>query len=197
MSNPWDAAATGWDDEPAVRAYAEAATGSLRLLLDERDVGLAGAVVCDFGCGTGLLTEQLIGDAEAIDAVDTSQAMLDVLDRKIDAHGWSGIITSTELPATNGQHDLVVCSSVCGFLDDYPGTVVRLASLLRPGGVFVQWDWERTDEDDDHGLTRDEIRGALSGAGLVDLFVDTGFAVEIEGQTMSPLIGVGQRASTE
>ena len=198
MSDSWDDAATTWDHDPAARAYADAVMTSLRTELESLGFDLAGATVCDFGCGTGLLTERLTDRVAAIDAVDTSSAMLDVLDQKIETNGWTHVRTGSELPTGSRTHDLVVCSSVCSFLDDYPATVRRLVTLLRPGGVFVQWDWERVD-DDPHGLTRSEITGALTSAGLVDVGVETAFevGVEFDGErhVMRPLIGVGRRPS--
>ena len=196
MSDSWDSAAPEWDTDVAVRAYATAAMDSLRRVLDDYDLDLDNAVVCDFGCGTGLLTEQLAASVASIDAIDTSLAMLEVLDRKTADHGWSHVTTATEIPTGRGLHDLVVCSSVCGFLDDYPGTVDRLAGLLRPGGVFVQWDWERV-AGGDHGLTRDEIEQAITSAGLAGCKVDTAFTVEVYGEQMAPLVGSGQRPSGE
>ena len=88
--------------------------------------------------------------------------------------------------------DVVVCSSVCAFLDDYPATATQLVQRLRPGGRFVQWDWERTG-DDDHGLTREQVHAALCSAGLVDVDVRTGFDVDVDGHRLSPLIGTGRR----
>ncbi len=191
----WDDYADGWDDDPAARSYAEAAFGSLVAALDERGIELAGAAVCDFGCGTGLLTERLVDAVASIDAVDSSPAMLEVLAAKVAKHRWSSVNLLSELPTSHQSHDLIVCSSVCGFLDDYPGTVRRLATMLRPGGLFVQWDWERDDSDEDpHGLTRDEIREAITGSGLSDVHVDTGFEAEAYGQVMRPLIGIGRLA---
>jgi hypothetical protein len=64
---------------------------------------------------------------------------------------------------------------------------------LKPGCLFVQWDWEQTD-DDDHGLTRTQVREALTGAGLADVGVRTGFTIEVNGQAMSPLVGYGRAA---
>ena len=193
-TDPWDEHAAAWDDDPSARSYATAAFSSLVAALAERGVPLDGATVCDFGCGTGLMTEQLVDMVESIDAVDTSAAMLDVLAHKITDHGWQHVRLLGDAPASQESHDLVVCSSVCSFLDDYPGTVQRLADLLRPGGVFVQWDWERDDaEGDAHGLSRREIEQAVASAGLVRVHVDIAFKVEIDGQVMQPLIGVGQK----
>ncbi len=193
-SDEWDEYAATWDDEPAARAYAAAAFSSLVAVLNDRGATLAGADVCDFGCGTGLLTEQFAETVASVDAVDTSAAMRAVLEAKAERRGWHQVRLDRDIPSTHDSHDLVVCSSVCSFLDDYPGTVRRLAELLRPGGLFVQWDWERHDEDDDtHGLSRSEVHRALEAAGLVDVHVDTAFEVEIDGQLMAPLIGIGQK----
>ncbi|MEM8922674.1 MAG: class I SAM-dependent methyltransferase [Actinomycetota bacterium] len=193
MDNEWDAYADGWDDDPAARAYAAAAFDSLRRLIEASDTALTRASVLDFGCGTGLLTERLVEHGAVVVAVDTSGAMLDVVRAKVARHGWSTVTTATEPPTSAAPFDLVVCSSVCAFLDDYPATVAALTSLLAPGGVFVQWDWERA-PGDDHGLTRDEIRRALEHAPLFDIDVDTAFTVEVGEHTMAPLMGHGRRA---
>lgn len=143
----------------------------------------------DFGCGTGLLTELLVDTVGPIAAVDTSPAMLAVLDRKIADRGWTTVTPGTVVP--DSTFDLIVCSSVCSFLDDYPGTVATLVARLRPGGVFAQWDWERVG-DDPHGLGRDEIRSALTRAGLEQIDVSTAFHVDIGEETMAPLVGHGR-----
>jgi 2-polyprenyl-3-methyl-5-hydroxy-6-metoxy-1,4-benzoquinol methylase len=190
----WDAYAADWDDDLAARTYAEAAFGSLLDRAAARGIDLEGVDACDFGCGTGLLTEHLAERCDRIDAVDTSPAMLAVLDAKIERRGWTHVRTMRTPPAPPAAYDLVVCSSVCAFLDDYPGTVASLVGQLRPGGLFVQWDWERDPADDDpHGLARDQIRDVLEDAGLVAVLVDTGFTVEVGTETMTPLMGVGRK----
>lgn len=190
----WDALASDWDRDPGPRAYAAAALHSLRDALSGRPLRLAESRVLDFGCGTGLLTERLAGLCGAVDAVDASPAMLAVVREKIARQGWSRVrAMGTPSPAP-GSYDLVVASSVCAFLDDYPATVRRLAGLLRPSGVFVQWDWEREPEEPDgHGLTQGEIFAALTAAGLVDIAVTKAFSIEIEGTSVRPLRGVGAR----
>ena len=190
-ANEWDRYAAGWDDDPAVRAYADAAFASLTALLAEAELSLDGARVIDFGCGTGRLTEHLLAAGAAVHAIDTSPAMLRVLSDKADRWGWKDLHCSDSLPERGAGFDLVACASVCAFLDDYPGTVAELASRLGPGGMFVQWDWERTGGDD-HGLARTEIHEALTAAGLADVSVGTAFTVEVEGQAMSPLMGHGR-----
>lgn len=196
MTDSWDEYAPGWDDDPGARSFSAAAYESLASALEERGSKLAGAHVLDFGCGTGLLTERLVDQVESIDAVDTSAAMLDVLRAKAHAHGWAGVKPLGDLELATGPYHLIVCSSVCSFLDDYPATAANLAGRLTPGGVFVQWDWERDDNDDDpHGLTREGISDALTAAGLDAVAVDIGFEAEFQSMTMRPLMGVGSAPS--
>jgi len=112
-------------------------------------------------------------------------------------HSLAGIL-SADLVARNelfaAPFDLVVCSSVCGFLDDYPGAVALLANSLRSGGLLVQWDWEfEPGSEGPRGLSRDEIRTALEQAGLRAVSVETGFRLTVDGDAMSPLMGVGIR----
>ena len=192
MDDTWDAYADGWDEQPGTRAYASAAFQSLLSILGPTGIELAGSRVVDFGCGTGLLTEQLVGAGAEVVAVDSSPAMLAVLRAKAERHRWVNVTTAADLGGAPVDCDVIVCSSVCSFLEAYPAVAAELAALLRPGGLFVQWDWERT-ADDDHGLTRDEIVGALRGAGLEHVEVAIAFEVGVDGQTMRPLVGHGRR----
>ncbi len=188
----WDESADGWDGDEATQAYAAGAFSSLVALIAPETVD--GMTVLDFGCGTGLLTQHLVaGGVSELHAVDTSPAMLAVLDAKIADRSWSNVSTSQTLPIERGGFDLVVCSSVLSFVDDYLATVSELVTLLAPGGHFVQWDWEAVDGDP-HGLSRAEIRAALAGAGLDDVTVDVGFEADAHGQTMRPLMGAGRRS---
>lgn len=191
-ANEWDDYAADWDHDEAAQTYASEAFASLLTVLAGRERGLEGARVIDFGCGTGLLTEQLVAAGAKVDAVDTSAAMRRVLQDKIEAHGWTNVRVSDELPQSATSFDLVVCSSVCSFLDDYPAVAAQLVALLREDGLFVQWDWERDDTDaESHGLARAEITDALNDAGLDEVEVDAAFAVAMHGQTMQPLMGHG------
>jgi len=198
----WDQEAATWDEKPPVRAYSRAAFRSLQEACDARGVSLDGARVLDFGCGTGLLTAAMAARAREVVAVDASASMVAVLREKIAQGGLDNVrALSGELeallssdPALGGRFELITCSSVCGFLDDYPGAVVLMASLLSPGGLFVQWDWAYDpDAEEPMGLTREGIRAAQEGAGLSEVAVDVGFSESYEGFLMAPLRGVGRK----
>ena len=67
----WDHYADDWDEDEGARAYSQSAFECLTRLSVERAVRLVGARVCDFGCGTGLLTEKLAPVCDVVGAVDT------------------------------------------------------------------------------------------------------------------------------
>ncbi len=194
MSSEWDEVADEWDEAATVRAYAAAAFESLIAVAATAGIALDGARVCDFGCGTGLLTERLAERGATVDAVDTSPAMLAKLKTKIDERGWTHVRTFDALPSNAEPYDLVVCSSVLAFVDDHPATVAELAARLRVGGLFVQWDWEVGPDDSDHaGLTKLEIADALAHAGLVGGTVEPAFTIEADGEPLRPLRAWGLR----
>ena len=193
MTDEWGEHAADWDGDAGPRTYAASASASLRAALEQRARTLDGMRVLDFGCGTGLLVEHLVDEVAAVDAVDPSTGMLAVVEAKVADRRWRTVRPLAQLPDPAGPYDLVVCSSVLGFVDDLGGTVRRLAAALAPGGLLVQWDWERPDDDGDgdHGLTRAEVADALTAAGLVDVEVTDAFEIEIDGQAVRPLRGVG------
>lgn len=207
VASEWDEVADEWDRAASVRAYAAAAFDSLVEVAATAGVPLRDARVCDFGCGTGLLTEHLAAHCSTIDAVDSSPAMLARLAAKVDQYGWTHVRTFGELPDSaelphaigsphsTGSYDIVVCSSVLAFVDDHPATVAALAARLRSGGLFVQWDWEAEPDDPDHaGLSRNAIERALDDAGLVGGSIEPAFTIEADGERMQPLRAWGVRA---
>lgn len=188
----WDDQAGGWDEDPSVRAYAAAAFGSLEREARRRGSMLGGDRALDFGCGTGLLMEHLVDRYDHIDGVDTSAGMREILAQKVAAHGWGHVEVHGAIPEAAQRYDLIVCSSVCAFLEDYPGTVAELSERLVPGGLFVQWDWELDpSEPEPAGLDRDAITAALRRAGLLEVAVEVAFTIGDEPDAMRPLIGSG------
>lgn len=191
--DPWKEAADGWDDDPVVRQYAEAAYHSLTAACPlSRDLR-----VLDFGCGTGLLTAHIAPHVRSVLAVDRSAAMVDQLAAK----GLDGVEArvadwTSAGPGDAGPFDLIVCSSVLAFVDDPPAAVRMLASLLAPGGMFVQWDWELDPSaEEPYGLTREGMRLALEAAGLLGITVEVGFDIPVGEHRMRPLMGVGRASA--
>lgn len=194
MGASWDDYAAGWDTNPDVIHYANSAFESLCQL-----VSLNGLRVLDFGCGTGLLTERIAELAATVVAIDPSAKMVDVLAQKNIANVSSvvGEVNPSFIrdnPCFANGFDLIVASSVCGFLTDYERTLLDLKGLLKPGGIFVQWDWQRTD-DDGSGFEPAEILQAYADAGLSSLGVSEAFSLGGQSGTMAVLMGVAKNLS--
>ncbi len=98
MSNEWDDAAAGWDDDEAVRSFTAAAHTSLLAVLARADKSLDGAKALDFGRGTGLLTERLAPVCRSIDAEEQSQGQAYPQKNSLSCFPAPGVIGAT-MPA--------------------------------------------------------------------------------------------------
>ena len=196
MRDEWKAHAEIWDQNDDARFFSEQAFSSLIEHVDLHDEAWRARRVFDFGCGTGLLTQQLAPWVAEVVALDASPAMLEVLRAKaIPNVRVVGADIDDEAVHTAGwfaDFDLIVASSVCSFLPDYPATLRRLAQALAPGGTFVQWDWLLGDDADegDDGLTLTTVTQALVGAEWVASKVESAFSI---GDDAPVLIGVATR----
>lgn len=176
MDIDWNQHAAGWNEDPAVIAYADKAC---RALTDV--IRLDGLRVLDFGCGTGLLTERMAPAAGEIVALDPSSEMIARLNAKALAnvrtaeHALTKDLVATN-PAFAAKFDLVTASSVCAFVPDLAATLSLLRSLLETGGRFVQWDWESTPGDPDFGFMSAGMTAILSEAGFVNITVTKPFS---------------------
>ena len=195
MTNTWNEHADGWDDNPDVKYYADLAFASLVSTTDLRSPSWASKRVLDFGSGTGSLAEKVAPYVGELIAVDTSEKMIAVLEKK---NIPNVIAVHDDILAANHERnsdwqpgfDLIYASSVCGFLPDYEGTVLAFAQLLRAGGQFIQWDWQAEDGDD-FGLSQPKIRDALQTANFGSIRVEQAFSIETDEQALPVLIGTG------
>ena len=197
MTDDWNDYADGWDDNSDVRLYATQAFAALDARVDMRGKNWQSSRVLDFGCGTGLLTEKIAPHVMEVVAVDTSDKMIAVLNEKNlrNVRAVHGDVLTGDIRDKGdwfSNFDLICASSVCGFLPDYGGAVTELADLLRKGGLFVQWDWQSSGSDG-FGLTKHQIKEALTAAHLSSIRVEQVFEIETDAQTMPVLMGAGVR----
>jgi SAM-dependent methyltransferase len=100
------------------------------------------APVLEIGCGAGHLTAELAGRGLRVDAVDASQAMVDVTASRMAEAGLAERVTVATadvhaLPFEADSFDLVVAVGVIPWLHS-PGDAVReMARVLRPGGQVI------------------------------------------------------------
>jgi LmbE family N-acetylglucosaminyl deacetylase len=96
----------------------------------------------EVGCSTGVLTESLLGRAEALVATDSSSAALDLARARLGGRADLRLMAAPqEWP--DGTFDLVVVSEVGYFLSPagLDGLVRRVARALAPEGVLVLCHW--------------------------------------------------------
>lgn len=183
MSDSWDDYAEEWDTNPEVVRYAMLAFDSLRdALSSEERLSLENTRVLDFGCGTGLLSEQLSYVAKDVVALDLSSRMIDVLNQK----GLDSVTTVVDElsgnlierhPAFHQPFDLIVASSALAFVPDFPATLSLLHACLSSQGVMVQWDWLKSSEESDMGFSKGELSQAYQACGFTDVVISEPFSM--------------------
>lgn len=193
MSESWDEYAEGWDNNPDVIAYSEKSFSSLISVIDINNLR-----VLDFGCGTGLLTEKISPLAKEVVALDTSEKMIAILNSKklpniiCLAEELAEVLVKENNLFAN-KFDLIVASSVCGFLPDYVKTLTVIKTILKSGGIFVQWDWLSNNNEGDFGLSKNEIESAYQQVGLTPRLIEESFSMQSPDGDMPVVIGVAVR----
>ena len=134
--------------------------------------------------------------AKDIVALDGSSEMIKLLAKKnlsnvstISAFLTQELVDSH--PELTKKFDLIVASSVCGFLPDYEITLGLLTSLLKSGGMFVQWDWLSNDDSAETGLSENRVLAALEANQLIDINIEKPFEMDSSKGTMRVLMAVG------
>ncbi|MBF0193093.1 MAG: methyltransferase domain-containing protein [Magnetococcales bacterium] len=192
MSDSWDDYAENWDGDERVIFYSQKAYDTLCEVTN-----LSSLNVLDFGCGTGLLSEKIAQHAKQVVALDASPKMVEVLTQKKlpNVLTIAELLTETLISKNSlfkNKFDLIVASSVCGFLPDYEATIPLLKQLLLPDGVFVQWDWLSTDDGDDSGLTQKRVVAALKNTGFISVSFTQPFSISSTDGDMPVFMAVGK-----
>jgi SAM-dependent methyltransferase len=194
-SDTWDDYAADWDADSDVQAYAEQAFESLRREVFPLLPNLQQARVLDFGCGTGLLTEKLSPYCATVVAVDSSTEMIRALERKVDDHQLGNVlplvteVTSTTIANRSGvlcDFSLAMASSVCSFLPNMDQTLRDIASTMKPGGLFVQWDWASE-------MPAEKIQGAYEEAEFRCLHIADEFEMATKNGSAPVIMAIGRK----
>jgi len=173
----FDKDAADWDKNPArIKLASDIARALVSRIKLRHDMD-----VVDFGCGTGLLTLFLAPFVNAVTAVDFSQGMLDVLNKKIAAQKVHNVKTlywniakSKDFP---GKYHLVTSSMVLHHIEDLSGMIDNFYDHLVCDGFVVIADLDPDDgefhEDKQgvfhNGFSRELIKVELKRAGFRDV----------------------------
>jgi ubiquinone/menaquinone biosynthesis C-methylase UbiE len=93
--------------------------------------------VLEVGCGTGSSAIKLAPHIGSILATDVSPKMIEIA-RSKDAgdHNIEFEVAQTDAPMS-GQFDVVLGFNIFHLVQNVPGTLTQLHSMLKPGGLFI------------------------------------------------------------
>jgi SAM-dependent methyltransferase len=97
----------------------------------------------DVGCGTGVLTSELVRryGAASVDAIDPSPPFVEAARRRnpdVDVREGA----AEALPYDDGAYDAAVCQLVVHFMADPPAGLREMVRVTRPGGVVAATVWD-------------------------------------------------------
>lgn len=102
--------------------------------------------ILDFGGGTGLFGLEFDEHASSLEVIDTSQAMMDVFDKKTAGDKrFSSRMLNLEESDLNEKYDLIVSSMAFHHLNNPQAVLKKLASSLKSGGRILVVDLDKED----------------------------------------------------
>lgn len=196
----FDAIAEDWDSDPEkvsrARVVADAVAAAVPLG--------PGTRLLEYGAGTGLVTQALVGRVGPPTLADSSAGMRAVMERKVAAGAlpgarvWDLDLERQEPPAE--RFDVVVASLVLHHVHDLDRVLSGFAALLAPGGGLCVADLDREDGtfhahdfDGHEGFDRAELAERLTAAGFADVAVEDCTELTKDGVTYSVFLAVSSR----
>lgn len=185
-SDSFDARAATWDDDPEKVERASVVAGLVREAIGTDRT----TRVLEYGAGTGLLSQALVGHIGPLTVADPSAGMRSVLADKVssgvlpvDTEIWD-VDLSTSTPP-EAAFDLIVSLMALHHIPDVPAVLRGCAQLLPPGGRVALCDLvaedgsfhDAPDAEVHHGFETDHLGRWLREAGFVD--VEVGHAYEV------------------
>jgi 2-polyprenyl-3-methyl-5-hydroxy-6-metoxy-1,4-benzoquinol methylase len=97
--------------------------------------------VLDFGCGTGLISNEIAGNVKLIHAIDISSKMIEIAKNKADNRKIQNIdytySTIFDERYKSGSFDVILAFNILHLLEDNQKTIQRINDLLKPGGLII------------------------------------------------------------
>jgi len=169
--------AAAWDENPGRVKMAESVFKSLEDNLkfsEDMDV-------LDFGCGTGLLSLQILPLVHSVTGADSSTGMLDVLNAKKKAMDLTMLqtlyINIENGEKLSGSYDAVTSSMTMHHIED-PGSLIKqFNDIIKSGGSLCIADLDSDDgkfhDNKDgifhEGFQRDEMKTLFINAGFTEI----------------------------
>lgn len=127
----------------------------------------------DYGCGTGLVSLELAGEAGSLLLVDSSEQMLEIVENKISQRGItnSKVIHSDFIEDTlNVKVDIILLSLVLLHISDTKKILEALFDKLNDGGKLIVVDFDKNDQ-----VSNPKVHNGFSHEVLQKLLAEIGF----------------------
>lgn len=139
--------ANTWDTDRRIKRSKQISDFILKNIEIEKE-----STLLDFGCGTGLISQNFINVVSRIVGYDQSEGMLEVFNNKF--QNLLGRVSSTNtLDGLNNTIDIVISSMVFHHISDIDRALIDLRKVLRDNGKLIIIDLDR----DDGSFHRDEL----------------------------------------
>jgi cyclopropane fatty-acyl-phospholipid synthase-like methyltransferase len=178
--NQFDSKAAEWDDNPGRVENARNIAAAIK-----KAVPLAKTMYAmEFGCGTGLVSRELLPNLGNALAVDLSPGMIEQLQNRIAEAELKNInarCLDIFVDPLAGPFDFIFSAMALHHVPDTDALLDRLARLLSPGGFIAMADLDTEDgtfhgEDSGpvhHGFDRAELMQKLRARGVVETTAST------------------------
>ncbi len=132
----WDKMANNYDqeekkDEPTYMKIIEKTKKYLRI----------SDIVLDYGCGTGLISNEIADNVKVIYAIDTSSKMVEIAKRNASERKIENIdyahSTIFDERYKRGSFDVILAFYILHLLEDTHKVMQRINELLKPGGLII------------------------------------------------------------
>lgn len=141
-----------------------------------------GEQAADIGAGSGFMSEALLEKGLSVFAVDQSQEMIRILEKKFGQYpNFSARLGEAEkLPLPANHVDYVFANMYLHHVEDPPTAIREMVRILKPGGTLIITDLDNHDfeflmkEQHDRwmGFKREDMAGWFQNAGLRNVIVD-------------------------
>lgn len=182
--NDFDAKALTWDDNPLniERAAAIADHIKMKISIQPEMTGF------EYGCGTGLLSLNLLPYLKTITAADSSEGMLNILKQKTLKHQIKNLrVLKTDLINEDILHekfDLVYTAMTMHHINDLHSIFGKFYTMLNNNGFLVIADLDKEDGSfhgkgfsGHNGFDREELKWVFSKSGFKNVQCETCYQI--------------------
>jgi 2-polyprenyl-3-methyl-5-hydroxy-6-metoxy-1,4-benzoquinol methylase len=132
----WDRAANSYDREEKKDEMTY-----LKIIEMTRKHLKTNDTVLDFGCGTGLVSNEIAGDVKIVHAIDISSKMVGIAKDKASERNIENVVYSQSTlfdeQLKKESFDVILSFYILHLVEDNQKVMQRIYELLKPGGLII------------------------------------------------------------